>query len=179
MFLNSTIGVGASFVPIVGDIFLAVWKANSRNAVLLEEFLRVRGEELIKMQREREERERRKREASGSQSNTTTTMTTTTAVDGKNDKFGFFSFSRWRGRSSKPQEDVDTAPESSPPDEDEPAVVPPSSVGHETSTVEGASSSKRKGFFSSLGKKEAPPAGEKGRFVEHVPEANYEQWGSQ
>jgi len=103
-------------------------------------------------------------------------------VDGKNDKFGFFSFSRWRGRSSKPEEDVDTTPESSPPQEvyeDEPTVVPPSSVGHGTSTVEGASSSKRKGFFSSLGKKEAPPVGEKGRFVEHVPEANYEQWGSQ
>jgi len=179
MILNSTIGVGASFVPLVGDIFLAIWKANSRNAILLEEYLRIRGEELLKIQREREERERREREASGSQFNTaTTTMTTTTAVDGKNDKFGFFSFSRWRGRS---QSEADAeSPQPQEVYEDEPVAVPPSSVGHDTSTVEGVgSSSKRKGFFSSLGKRKATPAGDKGRFIEHVPEADYEQWGSQ
>ncbi|KAH9058371.1 hypothetical protein EDB87DRAFT_1626373 [Lactarius vividus] len=31
-------------VPIVGDVLLAAFRANSRNAALLEEFLRVRGE---------------------------------------------------------------------------------------------------------------------------------------
>jgi hypothetical protein len=36
------------FVPIIGDILIGVWKVNSRNAVLLEEFLRVRGEESLK-----------------------------------------------------------------------------------------------------------------------------------
>lgn len=34
--------------PIVGDILLGVWKANSRNAALLEEYLRIRGEEFLK-----------------------------------------------------------------------------------------------------------------------------------
>jgi hypothetical protein len=48
MILNSSIGIGASFVPVAGDIFLAVWKANSRNAVLLEEYLRIRGQELLR-----------------------------------------------------------------------------------------------------------------------------------
>jgi len=169
MILNSTIGVGASFVPFVGDIFLAIWKANSRNAVLLEEYLRIRGEEILKVQRERE--------ASGSQLNT---ATTTTAKD----KFGFFSFSRWRGGETKLEAvDSDTAQTytenpSTPEEvyEDEPVAVLPSSVGHETSTAEGGDGSKRKGFFSSLGKRKAPPAGEKGRFIEHVPEADYEQW---
>ncbi|KAF8344752.1 hypothetical protein F5887DRAFT_1201922 [Amanita rubescens] len=170
MILNSTIGVGASFVPFVGDIFLAIWKANSRNAVLLEEYLRIRGEEILKVQRERE--------ASGSQLNTATT--TTTVDNSKKDKFGFFSFSRWRGGETKPEAvDSDTATENPTPEEvyeDEPVAVLPSSVGHETSTAEGGDGSKRKGFFSSLGKRKAPPAGEKGRFIEHVPEADYEQW---
>lgn len=35
------------FVPIAGDAVAAVWKANSRNALLLEEFLTLRGQELL------------------------------------------------------------------------------------------------------------------------------------
>ena len=38
------------FIPVVGDVVLAAFKANSRNAALLEEFLRIRGEELIRLQ---------------------------------------------------------------------------------------------------------------------------------
>jgi hypothetical protein len=34
----------------VGDVILAQWKANSRNAALLEEYLRIRGEEFLKLQ---------------------------------------------------------------------------------------------------------------------------------
>ena len=211
MILNSSIGVGASFVPLVGDIFLAVWKANSRNAVLLEEYLRIRGEELLREERERQEQqEQRQRDAAGvTQSNftTVTTTTTTTAVDthssscssGRNDKpISFFSFSRWRARPKPEQKEahaeqlaVDAAadPSRSPhigsasasplPElvDDDDLPVPPSSLGHESSTAEGGNGKKR-GFFSSLSRGKAPPAGEKGRFVEHIPEANHGQWGS-
>jgi hypothetical protein len=216
MILNSSIGVGASFVPLVGDIFLAVWKANSRNAVLLEEYLRIRGEELLREERARqleqqEQDQQRQRDAAGvTQSNFTTTMTTTTtttAVDthssscftGRNDKpISFFSFSRWRARPEPEQKEaraeqpaVDAAADpsripqigcasTSPPPElvdDDDLPVPPSSLGHESLTSEGGNGKKR-GFFSSLSRGKAPPAGEKGRFVEHVPEANHGQWGS-
>ena len=211
MILNSSIGVGASFVPLVGDVFLAVWKANSRNAVLLEEYLRVRGEELLKAQREREEREREERERQEQEARdagvtlSNFTGTTSTAVDtisSGNDKPSFFSFSRWRARPKQEQKQtefaatdeteqpIDAAEASrtahtdsdstSPPPEVIDEVdfpVHPSSAGHESSTGEG-SSSKGRSFFSSLSRGKAPPAGEKGRFVEHVPEANYGQWGS-
>ncbi|KIM39371.1 hypothetical protein M413DRAFT_447300 [Hebeloma cylindrosporum] len=49
MMLNNAISAGVGFVPFVGDVILAVYKANSRNVALLEEFLRIRGEEFIKM----------------------------------------------------------------------------------------------------------------------------------
>ena len=49
MLLNNVISAGMGFVPIVGDIALATYKANSRNAALLEEFLRIRGEEALKV----------------------------------------------------------------------------------------------------------------------------------
>lgn len=39
MFLNITIAAGAGAIPLVGDIILAIYKANSRNAALLEEYL--------------------------------------------------------------------------------------------------------------------------------------------
>jgi len=48
MLLNNVISAGVGFIPLVGDIILASYKANSRNAALLEEFLRIRGEELLK-----------------------------------------------------------------------------------------------------------------------------------
>ncbi len=37
-------------VPIIGDIGLAAWKANSRNAHLLEAYLTIRGEEFLAQQ---------------------------------------------------------------------------------------------------------------------------------
>ncbi|KZT07584.1 uncharacterized protein LAESUDRAFT_724533 [Laetiporus sulphureus 93-53] len=81
MLVNNAVSAAVGFVPIVGDIMLAVYKANSRNAALLEEFLRIRGEEALKMAEEaqaqaqaavstggppaREERPNNKREGSG------------------------------------------------------------------------------------------------------------------
>ena len=49
MLLNNAISAGVGFIPLVGDVVLAVYKANSRNAALLEEFLRVRGEGCLDM----------------------------------------------------------------------------------------------------------------------------------
>lgn len=49
MLMNNAVSAGIGMVPIAGDVALAVFKANSRNAALLEEFLRIRGEEFIKM----------------------------------------------------------------------------------------------------------------------------------
>ncbi|KAK0547174.1 hypothetical protein OC846_004128 [Tilletia horrida] len=47
MLLNNAVSTSVGLVPIAGDILLAVWKANSRNAKLLEEYLRVVGEAQI------------------------------------------------------------------------------------------------------------------------------------
>ncbi|KAF8879324.1 hypothetical protein CPB84DRAFT_1751687 [Gymnopilus junonius] len=49
MLLNNAVSAGVGLVPLVGDVFLAAYKANSRNVALVEEFLRIRGEEFIKM----------------------------------------------------------------------------------------------------------------------------------
>jgi len=48
MVLNNAVSAAVGFVPFVGDIVLAHFKANSRNAFLLEEYLRIRGEEFLK-----------------------------------------------------------------------------------------------------------------------------------
>ena len=42
MLANNAISAGVGLVPLVGDVMLATYKANSRNAALLEEFLRIR-----------------------------------------------------------------------------------------------------------------------------------------
>ncbi|CAO1617759.1 unnamed protein product [Parajaminaea phylloscopi] len=47
MYFNNAVSAGVGLVPIAGDIMLAAWKANSRNAKLLEEWFRIRGEENI------------------------------------------------------------------------------------------------------------------------------------
>ncbi|KDN41979.1 hypothetical protein K437DRAFT_212853, partial [Tilletiaria anomala UBC 951] len=45
MLINNAVSAGIGIIPLVGDVMLAVWKANSRNAKLLEEYYRVLGEE--------------------------------------------------------------------------------------------------------------------------------------
>ncbi|KAJ3008924.1 hypothetical protein NUW54_g2971 [Trametes sanguinea] len=47
MLLNNAVSAVVGFIPFAGDIVLAMYKANSRNAALLEEFLRIRGEEFL------------------------------------------------------------------------------------------------------------------------------------
>jgi len=48
MQMHTLVCTGVGFVPVVGDVAVAVYKPNSRNAALLEEFLRLRGEEFLK-----------------------------------------------------------------------------------------------------------------------------------
>ena len=55
MLVNNAVSAGVGLVPIVGDIILAMYKANSRNAALLEEYLRVRGEEFLKPEGQRKQ----------------------------------------------------------------------------------------------------------------------------
>ncbi|KAF9647897.1 hypothetical protein BDM02DRAFT_3116385 [Thelephora ganbajun] len=52
---NQAIATIIGFVPVIGDIGIAVFKTNSRNAALLEEYLRIRGEEFLKVQADRVE----------------------------------------------------------------------------------------------------------------------------
>jgi len=55
MLMNNAVSLGIGLVPIVGDVALATWKANSRNAALLEEYLRIRGAEFLKAESKRKE----------------------------------------------------------------------------------------------------------------------------
>lgn len=57
MLLNNSVSACVGLIPIAGDLVLAMYKANSRNAALLEEFLRIRGEEFLKLQAQRQEGE--------------------------------------------------------------------------------------------------------------------------
>ncbi|KAI5118610.1 hypothetical protein M0805_008041 [Coniferiporia weirii] len=50
MLMNNAATAAIGFVPLIGDVGIAAYKANSRNAALLEEFLRIRGEEFLKSQ---------------------------------------------------------------------------------------------------------------------------------
>ncbi|KAH7884265.1 hypothetical protein F5I97DRAFT_1888111 [Phlebopus sp. FC_14] len=54
MLLNNAVSALSGLIPVVGDVVLAAFKANSRNAALLEEFLRIRGEEFLKLKAEKE-----------------------------------------------------------------------------------------------------------------------------
>ncbi|CAE6530954.1 unnamed protein product [Rhizoctonia solani] len=50
MLANNAVSAGVGLIPLVGDVILATYKANSRNAALLEE-----GEEFLKAEAMREE----------------------------------------------------------------------------------------------------------------------------
>lgn len=53
MLLNNAVSAAVGFIPLAGDVVLAMFKANSRNAALLEEYLRIRGEEFLKLEQDR------------------------------------------------------------------------------------------------------------------------------
>ncbi|KAH7921712.1 hypothetical protein BV22DRAFT_1038312 [Leucogyrophana mollusca] len=50
MLINNAVSALSGLIPVAGDVVLALYKANSRNAALLEEFLRIRGEEFLSLQ---------------------------------------------------------------------------------------------------------------------------------
>jgi len=50
---NQAVATVIGLVPIVGDVGIAMFKTNFRNAALLEEYLRIRGEEFLKVQADR------------------------------------------------------------------------------------------------------------------------------
>lgn len=50
---NQAIATTIGLVPVVGDVGIAIYKTNFRNAALLEEYLRIRGEEFLKAQADR------------------------------------------------------------------------------------------------------------------------------
>lgn len=52
MLVNNLFSAVTGFVPFIGDVILAMFKANSRNAALLEEFLRIRGMEYLRLTEE-------------------------------------------------------------------------------------------------------------------------------
>jgi hypothetical protein len=60
MLANNAASALMGLIPFAGDVALAAFKANSRNAALIEEFLRIRGEEFLKVQADREGKLKRK-----------------------------------------------------------------------------------------------------------------------
>ncbi|KAG6907998.1 hypothetical protein DXG01_006533 [Tephrocybe rancida] len=50
MVFHNLVGAGVGLIPFVGDVMVAVYKPNSRNAALLEEMLRIRGQEFARIQ---------------------------------------------------------------------------------------------------------------------------------
>ena len=52
---NQAIATVIGLVPVVGDVGIAAFRTNFRNAALLEEYLRIRGEEFLKAQADRVE----------------------------------------------------------------------------------------------------------------------------
>jgi len=98
---NQAIATVIGFVPLVGDVGIAIFKTNSRNAALLEEYLRVRGEEFLKTQADRVEDPKVVKPGAGVEGGE--------KVPGKvpsQSRLGFFS------RSSKRAPTVDTLAES-------------------------------------------------------------------
>ncbi|RDB25537.1 hypothetical protein Hypma_006318 [Hypsizygus marmoreus] len=147
MLLNNAISSGVGFVPVVGDLVLAIYKANSRNAALLEEFLRIRGEEYLKLQAGEE------------------LITSPPPVKDEKKKKRRWGVSKKDAEQVKPGSGVE-AGEVVPT---EPLVVDATASSAAVGpTAPKPSPSGSKKSFSLFKKSKAPPSGEKGRFVEGV-----------
>ncbi|KAK0470189.1 uncharacterized protein EV420DRAFT_1498866 [Desarmillaria tabescens] len=148
MLVNNAVSATVGFVPLVGDVLLAIWKANSRNAALLEEFLRIRGEELLKLQAEAEEGSK---EAGVKKSDAEQVKPGAGKAAGETIPTG--------GGTTPLALDPGAAGGESP--------GLPSAGPSEKNTTGSALSTGRKSFKSWMRRK-APAAGEKGRFVENM-----------
>ncbi|KAF9014471.1 hypothetical protein BDZ89DRAFT_1076601 [Hymenopellis radicata] len=145
MLFNNAVSAGFGLVPLAGDIILAAWKANSRNAALLEEFLRIRGEELLTL------------EAAGKNSDAVVAGSSTSTKKGKDIAKGV---SQADVKQVKPGSG-ETIPGISP-------VTPNSADSSGKATTASGRSSGRKSFKSWMRPRKAPEAGDKGRFIENV-----------
>ncbi|KAG7444796.1 uncharacterized protein BT62DRAFT_951854 [Guyanagaster necrorhizus] len=154
MLMNNAVSAAVGFVPIVGDVVVAMWKANSRNAALLEEFLRVRGDEFLKMQAEAQ---------AAAKEGSVTLKKEVKKSDSAQVKPG-------AGRADG--EAITTGGSTTPLALDpgkaggeSPGLPSAGSSGNDT-TVSAMSTGRRS--FKSWMKRKAPAAGERGRFVENV-----------
>lgn len=167
MLMNNAVSVAVGFVPLVGDVVLAVYKANSRNAALLEEFLRIRGEEYLRIKREGEEavvegsgatgEKKTKRRGKGvSESDAAQIKPGAGKVNGE----------------VIPVEDIapPAATSSEFPVSGNGSDASSTPAGKQQSTTASRKSSSTRKSFNFFSSKKAPPlpAGEKGRFVEDV-----------
>ncbi|PBK67708.1 hypothetical protein ARMSODRAFT_914860 [Armillaria solidipes] len=156
MLMNNAVSAAVGFVPIAGDVVLAMWKANSRNAALLEEFLRIRGDELLKMEAEA-------KEGSSSGPLKGTAASGVKKPDAEQVK---------PGAGKAEGEAIRTGGSTTP------LALDPGSAGGQSAGLPSAGSSGNnttgsamstgKKSFKSWMKRKAPAAGEKGRFVENV-----------
>ncbi|KAF9801119.1 hypothetical protein IEO21_10202 [Rhodonia placenta] len=92
MLANNAVSLVIGFVPLVGDVVLAVFKANSRNAELLEEFLRIRGEEVLRQLAEHQAAQQQQQQVASS-ANTGTITEKGARPGGKREGNGWFG---WR-----------------------------------------------------------------------------------
>jgi len=154
MLMNNAVSAAVGLVPVAGDIVLAAFKANSRNAALLEEFLRIRGEEFIKLGAER--------------SAAAATKNTTLKGKGKMVAPGVTKSDAEQVKPGAGLQDKATVPGGTVAVTDAPANT--SMPGRTPGSGKSGKSIGRKGFGSFFGGKtaKAPSAGDKGRFVENV-----------
>lgn len=150
--MNNLVSAGVGFVPVAGDVVLAMYKANSRNAALLEEFLRIRGEEYIKLHGERD---------NGVKKGPSLFKKLTTG--GKPEEGNKGTLSKADQEQVKPGSGL--APGEVPQEENAEEAPPPTSAGPQNNK------SLKRNFASLFGSKKPPlppPAGDRGRFVEDV-----------
>jgi len=154
MLMNNAVSVAVGLVPIAGDVILAAFKANSRNAALLEEFLRIRGEQFLKLGPD----------AAPAAANKKKNGKGKTVAPG---------VTKSDAEQVKPGAGIDNAAKEKIPGGSTAVTVESSLQPASTSTSPPArtpgsgKSTGRKGFGSFFAKK-APSPGEKGRFIENV-----------
>ncbi|KAK0434280.1 hypothetical protein EV421DRAFT_1840358 [Armillaria borealis] len=156
MLMNNAVSAAVGFVPIAGDVVLAMWKANSRNAALLEEFLRIRGDKLLKMEAEA-------KEGSGSGPLKEAAASGVKKSDAEQVKPGAGKAEGEAIRTGGSTTPLALDPGSA---RGESAGLP--SAGSSGNNTTGSAMSTGKKSFKSWMKRKAPAAGEKGRFVENV-----------
>jgi len=155
MLMNNAVSVAVGLVPIAGDVILAAFKANSRNAALLEEFLRIRGEQFLKLGPD----------AAPAAANKKKNGKGKTVAPG---------VTKSDAEQVKPGAGIDNAAKEKIPGGSTAVTVESSLQPASTSTSPPArtpgsgKSTGRKGFGSFFAKKAPSPAGEKGRFIEDV-----------